>query len=58
MMLRYVGRSRKFGPTIVDRGVLFQLRAPKLGAVSLALEGNPLVPMTQKADGWHEVTLE
>jgi maltooligosyltrehalose trehalohydrolase len=55
MMLRYVGRPRKFGPSIVDLGVLFRLWAPKLAAVSLALEGDTLIPMAQIADGWHEL---
>jgi maltooligosyltrehalose trehalohydrolase len=45
-----------FGPLLLgpDR-TRFRLWAPKVGRVSLVVEGMPPVPMTAGADGWHAV---
>jgi maltooligosyltrehalose trehalohydrolase len=54
-MLRYIGRPRKFGPSVVNGGVLFRLWAPKHEDVSLVLKDDNILPMVPTGDGWHEV---
>ena len=48
------GRLPRFGPQLVDGGVLFRLWAPKRPRVLLRLEGESVArAMRQADDGWH-----
>jgi maltooligosyltrehalose trehalohydrolase len=44
-----------FGPEILEGAVRFRLWAPKVGLISLALEGGVLLPMNATGSGWHEL---
>src|SRR5256885_12208979 len=56
-MSEHFARNPPFGANLLPNGrTRFRLWAPAQEAVSVAIEGGPLVPMARSPDGWFEAT--
>jgi maltooligosyltrehalose trehalohydrolase len=56
-MSEHFARDPPFGASLLPDGrTRFRLWAPAQEAVSVAIEGGPLVPMARSPDGWFEAT--